>query len=75
MDPLDEAEEAHVRAAGRPVDGEVPEDGDVEAIEMVIGEAHGLRPLLGGGVGRQGPVGVGVLREGDGVVRRHRGSR
>ena len=57
-DPLAEAEDGHIGAAGRAVDGEVAEDGDIEVVEVVVGVGHDLGAFFAGGVGLEGMVGV-----------------
>jgi len=57
-DPLAEAEDGHVGAAGGAVDGEVAEDGDVEVVEVMVGVGHDLGAFFAGGVGLEGMVGV-----------------
>jgi hypothetical protein len=43
-------EDAHVGPPGRTVDGEVAEDGHVEAVQVMVGVGHRLGGLLRGGV-------------------------
>jgi hypothetical protein len=67
-DPLAEAEDGHVGAAGGSVDGEVAEDGDVEVIKVVVGMRHDFSAFLAGGVGLEGMGGVVILGMGLGSV-------
>ena len=50
LDPLDEAEDAHVGPAGWAEDREVTDDRGVEAVELEVAVGHELGGLLGGGV-------------------------
>ena len=67
-DPAGKAEDGHIGAAGGAVDGEVAADGDIQAVEVVVGVGHGFGAFFGGGVGGEGVVGVGVFAVGEGVV-------
>ncbi len=50
-DAVDETEDAHVGAAGRPVDGEVAEHRHVEMVQMMIGVGDCFGGFLRCGVG------------------------
>ena len=67
VDPLDEAEGGHVGASSRAVDGEVAQDGNVEAVEVMVGVGENLGGFLRSGVGGEGPVDGEILAEGHGV--------
>src|SRR3990170_1486873 len=60
-DPLDEPKDAHVGPTGGAVHGEVAEDRHVKPVEMVICVTEGLRRLLGRSIGRERPIGGGIL--------------
>ena len=51
VDPLDEAEGRHVGSSGGTVDGEIAQDGDVEAVEVMVGVGEHLGGFLRRGVG------------------------
>ncbi len=69
LHPLDEAEDAHLRPAGRAVDREVAQNGDIQSMQRMEAVAQQLRRALGGGVGRERAADIGVFTEGACVVR------
>src|SRR5690349_3008555 len=68
-DPLHEAEQGQVGAAGRTVYGEVTHDTDIDTIQVVIGVTHRLGPLFAGGIGLERLTAGSRFRGGIGWLR------